>query len=114
MNDFFYFGSKLLSSTVQAGPIVLKQKNGLPGSYYLIKGYYEGINFPYVFKQDYGKKFTDILDTGCAGLFLISENLKKILENNRFTGWKTYPIKLYDKKNNEVSGYHGFSVIGSC
>jgi hypothetical protein len=36
------------------------------------------------------------------------------LEENQFTGWKIYPIKLFDKKENEVEGYHGLSVTGIC
>ena len=40
--------------------------------------------------------------------------MKKILEENNLTGWKTFPIKLYDKNGNEISGYHGFSIIGHC
>ena len=31
-----------------------------------------------------------------------------------FSGWKTYPITLLDKANNEIKGYNGFSVTGSC
>ena len=33
---------------------------------------------------------------------------------HKLKGWKTFPIKLYDKKGNEISGYHGFSVTGRC
>ena len=36
------------------------------------------------------------------------------MEENNPTGWKIYPIKLYDKKDNEVLGYHGLSVTGKC
>lgn len=117
MKDFFYFGSKLLSSTLQAHPEGLKDdRDGISEHYHLIKGKYEliTIDFPIVFKQDYGVKHTDILDTGWAGLYLISDKLKTILEENHFKGWKTYPVKLYDKKGNEIQGYHGFSVTGMC
>lgn len=115
MKNFFYLGSRLVSSTFQAYPCGLKNdKNGMSEHYQLIKGKYDGIDFPVVFKQDYGKKLTDILDTGLAGLYLISDYLKTILKDNNFTGWRVYPIKLYDKKGNEINGYHGFSVIGTC
>lgn len=112
-NDLFSFGSKLVSSTVQAHAIGLKRnEDGSNDHWNLSKGNYKGINFPVIFKQDSGKNFTDILDTGWPGLFLISDRLKGILEENRLTGWQTFPIKLYDKKGNEISGYHGFSIIG--
>ena len=113
--DFFKFGSKLLSSTFQAGPVGLKKDtNGVSAHLNLIRGKYEEIDFAVLFKQDSGKKLTDILDTGYVGLYLVSDRMKNILEENDVTGWKVFLIKLYDKKGNEVFGYHGFSVIGRC
>lgn len=108
-NNFFKFSSKLVSSTVQASPIELNIENSK-----LIKGDYLGIDFPVIFKQEDGKKFCDILDTGYVSLYLISERMKTILEENNLTGWKIFPIQLYDKKGNEISGYHGFSITGKC
>jgi hypothetical protein len=112
--DFFSLSSKLVSSTVQASAVGLKiGENNIDDHWNLINGNYKGIDFPVVFKQDDGKKFNDILDTGWPSLYLISERLKDVLEENSLTGWKTFPIKLYDKKGNEISGYHGFSVTGT-
>ncbi len=52
-------------STFQVRPTGLKKgSNGMDEEWNLIKGNYTGIDFSVVFKQDYGKKFTDILDTG--------------------------------------------------
>ena len=107
MKDFFSFMSQPASSTVQAHP---SDKN--IDHLKLIKGNYEGIDFPITFKQEYGNKLYDILDTGFAGFFLISEKMRKTLEENNLTGWKVFPIKLYDKKGNEITGYHGFSATG--
>src|ERR1700678_3180654 len=107
MKDFFSFMSQPASTTVQA------HSTDINIDYLkLIKGNYEGIDFPITFKQEYGKKLYDILDTGYAGFFLISERMRKILEENNLTGWKVFPIKLYDKKGNEIVGYHGFSAAG--
>jgi hypothetical protein len=100
----------MLSSTFQASPINLNLDDDLK----LIEGEYNGIDFPIVFKQKYGKKLTDILDTGFPKLYLISEKLKKVIEENKLTGWKIYSIKLFDKKGNEIFGYHGFSLTGRC
>lgn len=80
----------------------------------MIKGDYTGIEFPVIFKQKYGSKLHDILDTGYVGLFLISDKLKTILEVNHLTGWKTFLVTIYDRNENEVTGYHGFSVTGRC
>ena len=40
----------------------------------------------------------DVLDMRSVGFFVISDRMKDVLEENGFTGWKTYPIQLYDKK----------------
>lgn len=71
------------------------------------------IQFPIVFRHIDGKRMRDLLDMRYTGShFLISDRLKSILEENRFTGWKCYPIELYDKKGNPISGYSGFTVTG--
>lgn len=106
---FFSFSSKLSSSTFQAHLADSKIDH-----HKLIKGDYTSIDFPIIFKQKYGDKLLDILDTGCVGLFLISDKLKAVLEENHLTGWKTFSIEVYDKKDNYISGYHGLSVVGRC
>ena len=112
---FFKFRSRMVSSTLQAGAPELKRDvDGEDKVWNLIKGKYEGIDFPVVFKQYDGKNLTDLLDTGWSSRHLISDRMKNILEENHLTGWKTFPIKLYDKKGNEILGYHGFSVTGRC
>ena len=114
-NMFFNFGSKLLSSTIQAHAVGIKRgENEANEHWKLIKGNYTGIESPITFKQAYGKKLTDILDTGWPSLLLISSRMKGILESHNLTGWKTFPLKLYDKNEVEVSGYYGFSVTGKC
>ncbi len=115
MNDFYDFSSKMVSSTVHAHAIGLKtDEKGINDEWNLVKGKYQGIEFPVIFRQTYGKKFTDILGTGWPCLYLISEKLKGLLEENRLTGWTIFPIKLYDKKGKEIHGYHGFSIVGRC
>jgi len=108
--NFFDFGSKLLRSTFHSSPIDIPYN----GHIELITGNYKNIKFPVIFKQNSGKNLLDILDTGHANLFLISEKLKSVLMENELTGWKTYPIKLFDKKNSTILGYHGFSITGRC
>jgi len=113
--DFFDFRSRLLSSTVQAYAVGLeKDENGMNNHWNLIKGIYKGIDFPITFKQEYGKNLADILDTGWPSLYLISDRLKGVLEQNSLTGWKTFSIKLYDENGKEIPGYHGFSITGRC
>lgn len=107
--NFFRFDSKVSSSTIQA-----YIQDDTIDHIKLIRGEYEGIKFPILFKHEYGSKFKDVLDTGRVNFFLISEKFKNILQENKLTGWKVYPIKLVDKKGNEIFGYHGLSVTGRC
>ncbi len=111
--DFFSFKSKLVLSNGQAVPINLKtNEKGVSDHSKLIKGQYDGIDFPVIFKQKGKIKLNDILDTGWVSLFLISDNLRMVLEENRLTGWQIFPIRLYDVRGKEINGYHGFSIIG--
>jgi hypothetical protein len=110
IENFSTFHSKLFSTTFQAPPIDLKRTDYNK----LRTGQYDDILFPVQFKQESGKKMCDVLDTGSASFYLISDLMKKILEENNLTGWTTYRIKLYDKHNNELLGYCGFSVLGKC
>lgn len=113
--DFFSFGSKLASTNVQVSAIDLgTDENGISDHSKLIKGQFDGISFPVVFKQKRKGKFNDILDTGWVNLFLISEKAKKLLENYKLTGWKVFPIKFYDLNGNEIDGYYGLSILGQC
>ena len=112
IKDFYDFASKFLTTTFQAHPINLKMLNVMEN---LLKGELcEKIDFPVIFKQDSGKKIHDILDTGSVCLLLISEKMKDVLEQNNLTGWKTFPVQVFDKKGNEIKRYYGFSVIGKC
>jgi len=117
IEKFYTFSSKLSSSTVQVHAASLSSKednNGLFDQHRLIQGVYDDISFPVIFKQEYGKKLEDILDTGWAGLFLISSKLKKALEENSLTGWKTFDVKVLDKQEQEIQGYYGLSITGRC
>ncbi len=77
IKDFYYFRSRHLSGSFQVNSIGLdKEEGSLTDHTNLIQSNYEGINFPVIFKQISGKKFTDILNTGWTNLYLISDNLK--------------------------------------
>ncbi|MDE3045670.1 MAG: hypothetical protein KGJ02_03400 [Verrucomicrobiota bacterium] len=114
--NFYSFDSKLLSSTFQAYAIELDNVpgEGIADHHRLILGEYEEIHFPVIFKHAKGKKLCDILDTGWVSLYLISDRMKSILTQSNLTGWKTFPITLLDEKDQKITGYSGFSVIGRC
>jgi hypothetical protein len=113
MKDFYYFGSRYLSSSLRVKSIGIDEgEESLADHDNLIQAKYEGIQFPVVFQQVSGKKFTDILNTGWPSFYLISDKFKNLLNEHHFTGWTTYPIIIWDKKGNQIEGYHGFSVTG--
>lgn len=108
---FYKFSSKLSGNCFQASPNFDTGLNWDVSD--LIKGKYEKFNFPIIFKQDGGEKLYDLLDTGFISLYLISEKFKNLLIKYNFTGWKSYPISMYNKKGIVIDGYSGFSVIGT-
>lgn len=117
IENFYLFSSKSSSSTIQVHAVNLSSKednNGLFNEHKLIQGVYSGIIFPVVFKQEYGKKLEDVLDTGWPSLYLISDKMKSVLEDNNLTGWKSFAIKILDKQGQEIKGYHGLSIMGRC
>lgn len=69
---------------------------------------------PVVFEYSCGGKPRDIIGTGHAVLELFSDRAIGILRNEGFTGWTTYPVEVYGKKDERVEGYHGFAVTGRC
>lgn len=114
---FFELSSKHASSTFKAHAIELDKTPDPSGKLLrdhdrLIYGDYSGITFPVAFAHVQGIKMRDILDTGWVSLYLISERLKCLLEENNLTGWKTFQIKLFKKNGVEILGYYGFSIIG--
>ncbi len=80
---------------------------------HLLSGEFEYYSFPIKFHQyaESGKRFRDIIDAGWP-LFLISDKVYELLKDFNITGWRTYPIELYDKKDHLISGYNGFSITG--
>ena len=85
-------------------PIAGKQESTLPAL-----GRYE---FPIVFRQSktFGSKIHEINPSDGVCYPIVSDRVISILENNGITGWKTYPIILYDKHGNRLDGYNGFYV----
>lgn len=117
--DFYRFGGALVCTTFTAHPEILielhsnkefNKSTALVES--LAYGEYDDIH-PLIWKQDrnYGNKLRDVLNCGLS-LYLISDRFKNILNESGLTGWKSYPIILYDKNGKQIEGYNGFSIIG--
>ena len=117
-NNFFVFKQKHSDSNFQVSLIesefILKWKQNNDIYLKLLKGEYSTFKEKLNFKHKYGKDFKDILGTGYPSLYLISDRLKSLFEENKITGYKCYTIGILKKDGAEYSGYWGFSVTGRC
>jgi len=69
---------------------------------------------PQTFVQAGGTVKYDLIGTGFAGLYLISERIESILKSNGITGWETFRVNVFDNENKRINGYFGFSIKGRC
>jgi hypothetical protein len=65
-----------------------------------------------VFKAGRGGKATDVLWAYDVYIYFFSERLRRLLAEEEISGWTTYPVELYDRKDNHLSGYQGIAVTG--
>ena len=115
LSDLFSFGDRYSSVTVQMERTrewEWAEPGGLREGQMLLTGDYRGAEFPLEFRHYSGKRYDDVLGIGYASLYLISDRFREVLEKNNFTGWKCFPVRLFTKKGEEVTGYQGFSVTG--
>ena len=117
MKDFYTFDSKGYLTTVSVFPDLCEPLMGDAAFNFMnnkiIKGDWSGLEFPLIFHQiENGKKLRDVLDMRYVSAYLISDRMKNILEENKITGWKSYPVVIHDKKGDIIEGYNGFSVVG--
>ncbi|MCK4543254.1 MAG: hypothetical protein KAU17_13555 [Spirochaetales bacterium] len=82
-------------------------------AYRILKGEIQ-IKNPLVFTIMKGKRFKDLVPTGHALLYLISQKVVEVLESNKISGWRTFPADIYDNKNKLITGYYGFVIVGRC
>ena len=73
------------------------------GEYYVEK--------PLVFKGYMGQKVFEWL-WATSPLFVISERIHSSFEDAGLTGWKSYPVEVYDRKGGRLPKYYGVSIIG--
>ena len=94
--------------------------NNAFNGYSLLSGNYEKCNFPVIYlsqDEEYikNKRMTDFLNTGGVTLdFVVTDRVIEVLSDNNITGWKTYPVEVYDKNENYIGGYHGLTITGRC
>lgn len=82
-----------------------------PKAYRLFSGKWQPPE-PVVLRATRGGHATDLLWTTFPPLMCVSRRLVELLEGHRFTGWDTYPVEVYDRQGERLSGYFGFAVTG--
>jgi hypothetical protein len=69
---------------------------------------------PIEFVGDEGRIPGDLIGTTYATLILVSQRLLKVLGQHHFTGWTSFPVRVFLDDGGELEGYHGFAVTGRC
>ena len=110
LNNFYLFGSEFSKTSVELSNNALD----FDTSCRIVKADFDGINFPLVFKQFSGTKWTDILRPSSVSLYIVSHRFVELLERNNVIGWKPYAVKILDKQGNIIEGFSGLSILGKC
>jgi len=71
------------------------------------------VDTPIQYEVCEGRLEKDLIGTTHAGIYLVSDNLIRVLKENTVSGWGVFDIELYFKKG-LLSGYSGFFVRGRC
>lgn len=59
-----------------------------------------------------GSKPLDLIGSGWAGLYMLSDRVIRILRDGDFSGWNTFPVEIHGKSGEHIDGYHGLGVTG--
>ena len=106
-SSFYDLRTDLKTNCLQVSAKIIKDE--LPYVYGEIE-----MSEPVVFKYYMGSKIFDLIETGWASLYLISDRIFDAFEENNITGWKKYCAEVYDKKGEPINGYSVLSVTGRC
>jgi hypothetical protein len=104
-SHFYDFGSDLKSYCLQVSATEIRDE--IPFVYGEVI-----VTHPVVFRYHSGGRVYDLVETGWASLYLLSDRVISALHQHQITGWKTYPATVYDKKSNLVPGFSIFAVTG--
>lgn len=69
---------------------------------------------PTEFVRDEGRTPHDVVGTTHAMLILVSERFLGVLRQHGFTGWTTFPARIFLDDGSELQGYDGLAVTGRC
>jgi hypothetical protein len=122
-NTFYEFSSKGYLNTMAVSPVIAElaylrndrsPDGGINIREQLLLGEYPaGLEFPVEYIVTENGKMTDVLEMRYPGMFLISDHVKQIFEENGLTGWKAFDVVVWKKDGEQqVTGYNGFTVTG--
>lgn len=109
-DQFYIFQDK---DTRGAYHVVRSMQQSQFDDYKLFRGELE-ISSPIKFSYLMGKNLYDLVGMGYAIIHLLSNRVTNVLKEHQITGWKTYPIIMYDRKGGEIKDYSIFSITGRC
>jgi hypothetical protein len=70
---------------------------------------------PVIVRWKMGAKVpSDIIHTTLAIPIVVHARVAELFKQHHFSGWDSYPIKLYGKAGEEIAGYYGLSIKGRC
>jgi hypothetical protein len=61
-----------------------------------------------------GRELTDFIWTDAAVVRLVSQRLLELLRASGIVGWSTFPVEVYGRRGEAISGFEGLSVTGRC
>ena len=120
LKDFYYFELQgyMTQFFAPCSMLLADEYRGMDDALDLLYGKYDTIRLPLIFQQKKsygGKKMTDFMNSGWGSVLSpISDKVVSLLTEKKITGWKTYPIRVFDKNGVEIYGYHGFTITGRC
>lgn len=69
---------------------------------------------PIEFVRDEGRKPHDLIGTTYGRPLLVSERFLEVLRGHGFSGWTTFPVRVFLDDGSELEGYEGLAVTGRC
>ena len=99
----------LFSDFDKRGAFIAENENDFLTKEYLFSSNKDGSIISFNWLK--GSRFYDIIATGFAGIYLVSEKVQLILKESGFKGYSLRAITLIDKKNELIRGYQLLSIV---
>jgi hypothetical protein len=112
-SDAFMLGEGYEGLGPRARALRVRSRDLLENDFALARGEERPLE-PIEFIRDQGGAPCDVVGTTYATLTLVSKRFLDALREHGFTGWTTFPVRIFLEKGSELEGYHGLAVTGRC